>query len=492
MRSIIQPRSLLVLVAVLWVRVPISAQSHPMTVLQNVAVVDVAAGKILSGMNVEVKNGHITGIHKSASSRKYSSKTKIIDLSGKYLMPGLVEMHAHLLLHSWDEAGNIKPRYDRGEVERTLRLLLAYGITTIRDPGSETESAVAFRRAVEKNEILGPRIFTAGRMLNTGEFNPEPFVIVKNEQEIRDEIKWQASVGVDFIKVYSGMPPEFVKIAINEAHRRGLEVIGHLQRTSWTQAAEMGIDAICHSAPWSPDYLSPADRSGYQQTLWGRVYWLENLKPDSDEITKMAELLARRRVAVDPTLIAMHTKFFGNNSFYTNSSEAALYESVFKTWAKGSFTSSWTEMQYLEAQKQWGKLLSLTKLLRDHGVLLTVGTDTPSPWIIPGVSFHQELQLLSEAGISNREIVKMATLNGAVSLNHEREFGDIKVGKNADLVVLQDNPLTNIKNLSRIEFVIKSGNVFSQKELLTVTRPESMFSSQKRMTQIGHGKKFFP
>jgi imidazolonepropionase-like amidohydrolase len=163
----------------------------------------------------------------------------------------------------------------------------------------------------------------------------------------------------------------------------------------------------------------------------------------------------------------MHTKFWGNDPRYTqNPLNRLAPELLAKGWLSGRFTSGWTNEQYTEAQGQWGKLQALTKKLFDSGVLLTVGTDTPGPWIIPGPSYHEELQLLREVGISNQDVLKMATLNGAKALKLENEIGLIKAGMKADLVVLRANPLENIKNTRQIELVIKSGTMYVPQELL--------------------------
>jgi len=434
-------------------------------VLQHVSVIDVEQGTLLPDMSVELNGDRIRSVVPSAT-HKPAQGARILDLTGRYLVPGFVEMHAHLLSHPWDADGNLLPRFDRDSTLQMLRLLLAHGITTVRDPGSETEAAVTLRSLLAKGKATGPALLTAGRILNASSFNPEPFAVVKDEAAVRDEIRWQAAAGVDFIKVYSSMPPELVRVAVEEAHAHGLRVIGHLQRTTWTRAAELGIDAVTHAASWSPEYLSEADRPGYDQTLFGRVYWLEHLDLKSPAVTSMADALARHRVSLDSTLIASHTKFWGNDPRYTKHPQLGLAPEMFaRGWPKGSFTASWTDEQYRQAQAQWPKALALTKLFFDRGVLLTVGTDTPTPWIIPGVSFHEELRLLADAGIPARDVLRMATANGARALGREKEIGAVKPGMRADLVVLRANPLADIGNARKIELVIQRGAVHQPRVL---------------------------
>ncbi|HEX2571330.1 MAG TPA: amidohydrolase family protein, partial [Polyangia bacterium] len=392
---------------------------------------------------------------------------RVLDLPGRYVTPGFVDMHVHLLLHPWDAEGNITPQYDRAAVVKILRLLLAHGVTTLRDPGSPTEAAVQFRQLVRAGTLVGPNIVTAGRILNASDFPVEPFVRVESAAAVREEIRWQARVGVDLIKIYSSIGPDLARVAITEAHALGLPVIGHLQRTSWTEAAELGIDGLCHGAPWSPVYLAPADRPGYPQTLAGRAYWLEHIDLAGPPLRQMIATLAQRRVPVDPTLIALHTKFFGDQPRWRAHPRLHLMpESHRRGWPRGSFTASWSAADYARAQAAWPRMLAFTRALYQGGVPLVVGTDTPGPWIIPGVSLHEELALLGEAGIPPRDLLRMATVNAARALRRERDLGGLEPGMRADLVVLRGDPLADIANAARIEHVVLGGVLYRPEELL--------------------------
>ena len=181
-----------------------------------------------------------------------SSAAKIvINLTGKYIIPGLFDMHAHV-------ANVLKNSYNQSESENMLRMLLAYGVTTIRNPGGPTEQSVVLRENVSEGKIVGPQIFTAGQLLNTPQM-PVPFVEkqVQTDQDVRQEVRNQVAVGVDYVKLYVGLAPELVKVAINEAHSNGIKVIGHLHLTSWTDAANLGIDAHTDGYyPVTPSLLS--------------------------------------------------------------------------------------------------------------------------------------------------------------------------------------------------------------------------------------------
>jgi imidazolonepropionase-like amidohydrolase/RimJ/RimL family protein N-acetyltransferase len=421
-------------------------------VLHNVTVLD---GGTRTGQDIVMRGEQIVSV---AAHANHSKDAQVIDGSGRFVIPGLVDMHVHVLTHPWDDKGNLQPRFDRAASLAMLELLLQQGVTTIRDPGSETEAAVTLRDLVNRGAAKGPRIFTAGRIINQSSFNPEPFLPVITADDVRHEIRWQKAAGVDVIKIYGSMTPELTKVAIDEAHAAGLPIIGHLQRTTWTEAAKLGIDGIEHFAPWAPSYLPEAARGRYEQSMFGRVYWLQHVDVNGPEIAEMIAAMKAHGVALDPTLIALHTKFFGNDPRWLQNPDNALAPRAFSSgWASGSFTKGWTDAQYAEAQQAWPKQLALIRKIYEGGVRLTVGTDTPTPWIVPGTSVHDELALLVSAGIPNAAVLEMATRNAARALKREREFGAIAAGMRADLVVLSKNPLEKIEHTRSIEMVFQRG-----------------------------------
>ncbi|HEV7768556.1 MAG TPA: subclass B3 metallo-beta-lactamase [Thermoanaerobaculia bacterium] len=426
-------------------------------VLHDATVIDGTGAAPRANVDVIVRDGAIVEVV-AADAARHPAGAHVIDARGKFVIPGLTDMHAHLLLHPWDEKGEIEPRYDRDAALEHLQLFLRFGVTTVRDPGAETADAVLLRDLVRAGKVPGPEIFTAGRILIGSEFPPEPFVIVRSEDAIREEIRWQAMAGVDAIKVYASMPSNFVEAAIDEAHGLGLPVIGHLQRTTWTAAARLGIDGVEHAAPWSSEYMVESARANAPGGMMARVYWLEHL--DEKAIDEMIVALVEHKVVVDPTLMAMHTKFWGDDARYTaNPDNALLPEKVRKGWPAGRFTNGWTPDEYARSQKAWPILLRLTKKMHDAGVHLVTGTDTPTPWIVPGASLHDEMQLLADAGIAPMAILRMATYDAARALKREKEFGSIAPGMRADLVVLSKNPLEPIANTRSIEMVVQRGAI---------------------------------
>lgn len=363
----------------------------------------------------------------------------VINLTGKYIIPGLFDMHAHV--------GNVlKNSYNQSESEDMLSMLLAYGITTIRNTGGPTEQSVALKKNISEGKIMGPQIFTAGQLLNTPQI-PVPFVEkqVITEQDVRQEVRNQIEAGVDYVKLYVGLTPKLAQAAIREAHSNGTKVIGHLYLTSWTDAANLGvgdnktpvnhIDFLTHGVPVSPSLLSKENRQKFLEAgdhPFNHFLWLDLVDLNGPEISEMIKAVANNRIPVDPTL------------------------DIYEAMIKGE-----PEYQYL-----WPKVLQLTKMMYNNGVPILSGTDIPNFDLVPGASLHHELELLVEAGIPPLKVIKIATRNGAQALDIERDVGTIEPGKQADMIVLSENPLDDISNTKKIETVINNGQLIDRVELM--------------------------
>jgi imidazolonepropionase-like amidohydrolase len=361
-----------------------------------------------------------------------SARVNILDLTGKYVIPGLFDMHAHV-------AGVRKNSYNQNFSENALEMLLDYGVTTIRSPAGPTNESIALKHNVSKGNIEGPEIFTAGVLLN-GPQIPIPFVEkqISTEEQAREEVRHQAEAGVDFVKLYVGLPPNLVKAAIDEAHSQGIRVIGHLYMTSWTDAANLGIDALAHGVPVNPFLLPSGDRR--EQFLengggpFDHFLWLDLVDLNSTEIEEMINALVENDIPVDPTL--------------------SIYEAILKDDGDDDDDDGFSDPQN---QLRWTKVLQLTKIMYDNGVQILSGSDIPNFGLVPGASLHNELELLAEAGIKPLEVIEIATNNGATALGIDDRVGTIQPGKQADMIILSASPIENISNTKEIEAVLVDG-----------------------------------
>src|SRR5918996_4438609 len=358
-----------------------------------------------------------------------TTRVNILNLTGKYVIPGLFDMHAHV-------AGVRKNSYNQNFSENALEMLLDYGVTTIRSPAGPTNESIALKHNVSQGNIEGPEIFTAGVLLN-GPQIPIPFVEkqISTEEQAREEVRHQAEAGVDFVKLYVGLPPNLVKAAIDEAHSQGIRVIGHLYMTSWTDAANLGIDALAHGVPVNPFLLPSGDkREQFLENNGGpfdHFLWLDLVDLNSTGIEEMVNALVENDIPVDPTL--------------------SIYEAMLK--------GDTHDDHFYDPQNQlrWAKVLKLTKIMYDNGVQILSGSDIPNFGLIPGASLHNELELLVEAGIKPLEVIEIATNNGATALGIDERVGTIQPEKQADMIVLSANPVENISHSKEIEAVLVDG-----------------------------------
>ena len=397
-----------------------------LVILEGASLIDGTGSPPRNDSVVVLKDERILTVTDKGNYTTYPKDSEIVNLTGRFLIPGLFDMHAHV-------AGVLDSSYNQTVSENTLKALLDNGITTIRNPAGPTKESVALRDAVAAGQIKGPQIFTAGRLINGLPF-PTRFVetIANTEAEVREEVKSQADAGVDYVKLYVGLYPNLVKTAIDEAHNQGIKVIGHLYLTSWTDAANLGIDALTHGVPVSPFLLSKDKREIFIENGRGpfdHFLWLNLVDLNSTKIYEMINALVKNKVPVDPTL--------------------SIYEAMLKDDPQN--------------QHLWSKVLQLTKILYDHGVTIMSGTDIPNFGLIPGTSLHHELELLVKAGINPLNVIKIATSNAAEALGILDDVGTIEAGKQADMIILNANPIRNIRNIGAIEGVIEDGQVFNHK-----------------------------
>jgi imidazolonepropionase-like amidohydrolase len=400
-------------------------------ILENATVIDGTGDLPKPNTTIVINGSRIADLSNNAtvnSDLPFAAKN-VINLTGKYIIPGLFDMHAHV-------ANVLKNSYNQSESEDMLSMLLAYGITTIRNTGGPTEQSVALKKNISEGKIMGPQIFTAGQLLNTPEI-PVPFVEkqVVTEQDVRQEVRNQIEAGVDYVKLYVGLTPKLSQAAIHEAHSNGTKVIGHLYLTSWTDAANLGIDALTHGIPVSPFLLSKESKQKFLESgdhPFNHFLWLDLVDLNGPEIGEMIDALVSNNIPVDPTL--------------------GIYEAMIKEEPYN---------QYL-----WPKVLQLTKMLYENGVTILSGSDIPNFDLVPGASLHHELEIMVDAGIPPLEVIKIATSNGAQALDIGDNVGTVELGKQADMIILSDNPLDDIRNTKKIEAVIVDGQFIDNKQII--------------------------
>ncbi len=435
-----------------------------LTVLEGATLIDGTGGIPVANSVVVIDGDRIARVGNVGDFR-YPRDAVVHDFRGRYLLPGFVDLHVH-------------PRV--GAERETMLMLLGFGVTTIRIPGVGFESPDSFglelRSAVENGLLIGPRIFTGAKIIDGPVKKFPDDVEVSTEKELREEVRRQAELGVNLVKLYWNMPPNFIAAAVDEADALDIQVIGHIRQSSWTEAARLGINGLVHSGLNGPTWelVPPELRDDLRLLSFPDYYdqFLEIVDLDGPLFSSLISLLIENEVTVDPTLVIMQSLYFGDDLSVLERLEPQLApESVTATWGPGWEDANPVTLNNPDAQTEGKGMFAFSQQVirrfHERGVRLAVGTDVGMPWITPGVSFHRELELLVEAGISESDVLMLATQNGAVALGQADRFGTIAPGLFADLVVLTEDPMEDVRNSRSIEAVFKEGRRFDPVALMS-------------------------
>lgn len=413
--------------------------------LKNGFILDTNSGGFQQG-NILIDEGKILSINEPP--HIHTDSIEEIDVSGKYIMPGLIDMHVH-----------IKHEF--------APLFTAAGITTVRNTAGNVTELTSLREA--PINAATPRVFSADRLIDGppglwGDTSPWN-INVSTVQEAKNEVKRQVEAGADLIKVYGWLSEENMRAVVSEAKLNGLEVscdLIHSTKVSAIDAAKMGIKWNEH-ASGILQLLFPKWSMQAEDSIWNEISWEKDY---SEDLKPICQELINNGVIVCPTL-TLYDQLHRTPDVWKPSLE--LPDSLLHP--KG-LVEQWTRFEpYKDALNKQGKpihiIKQIVKVYHDLGGEVVAGTDTPAGvWTLPGLALHRELQLLVEAGLSQLEALQCATMRAAKSLGLEN-LGEIKQGYTADLLILDENPLDDIEHTLSINRIIKGGKVYEQQEILS-------------------------
>jgi len=441
--------------------------------IAHVTVIDMTGAAPALDQTVLIDKEKIAAIGPSDSiSIPYGAKE--IDGRGKFLIPGLSDMHVHL-------TGAGEPA---GSREFFLPLLLANGITSVRDMGGYLDYLISLRKEIDEGRRIGPRIVFAGPYLDGDPPSFQPSLVVTNRKQAVDDIHLLVGKGVDFIKVQSQLSRDAYFAIAETCRAEHLTFSGHVpDRVTALEAADAGQRSIEHltcelracssrEAELMRNQFrvltkkATTSQSKTRQLAWQR----EVLATYSDQ--KAAELVAKFRTQQTwqaPTLILLRNDAFP-------ASDLNLFSDPNTKYVPAKFLEGWRknfeqQMKNTSAEEfslraaSLEKSLALVGLMQKGGVKILAGTDSAAPYVIPGFSLHEELALLVKAGLTPMEALQAATRNSAEFLGHGDLQGTIAVGKYADLVLLDSNPLDDIHNTQKIHAVILRGKSLDRSAL---------------------------
>ncbi len=430
-----------------------ASQPSDRLIIRGATLLDGSGGQARIGADVIVESGTI----RSVEPMQRRARGRVIDAAGAFLLPGYIDMHAHLLLPACDPDRRGPPVFDRATSEQMLSMMLDYGITMVRSPATPTEQGLALRDDLNAGRVRGPHALASAEFVNDASMG---------EVELRAYVRDALRPRPDYFKAYSSLPPASVRTLVDAAHTAGVPVIGHVQATSWREAAQIGIDHLTHAVDWSEETLPDGARAAYRQArrtrpdFRSRLDWLALLDPAHPNVDRMIEAMVAARVTVDPTLVAFDAKFSGNHARYRDHPAAQRIAILADGWRRcGDGTENWTDADRMAWGSLKPKLGLMLRRYAEAGILLTTGTDSTNPWVIPGEALHQEFELLVEAGFTPSEVLRMTGHNAARSLGLAGQVGTIAAGARADLVLLRSDPRENIANSRDIAWVMQSGRI---------------------------------
>jgi len=398
------------------------------------------------------------------------------DFTGLWALPGLFDTHAHVTLGPVSVAvENGAPRIRATSPDEitahNARILLAFGVTTIRNPGGPAAENRRYVERLASGAMPGPEMIYADEIIDRTAVPFENLVSqVTPTRSVSQIIAEQARSGARYVKFYTGLSEAELAEGIAAAHRHNMRAVAHLSDVSWTRAAELGIDALVHMMPVSPDLL-PADRREAYHTRRRRggfefFEWYEAADLDAPEVRRMIAALARRRVHLDATLVAFEPAFFGNDPALLARDRNYDHPAMVANWRSGlRFDLGWKAEDYRRAQAVWPRVLRLTRMMYEGGVPMTIGTDQANPFITPGISVSREMALHQQAGIPAWAVLRMATTDAARILGLDDRTGAIRPGLEADILFLAADPRPDLSRVADARWVVNNGVLLSSARL---------------------------
>jgi len=425
------------------------AYDQPVILFHHVQIVDGTGAAPQQDMAVLVRDGRIAEIGRSGRLRAPAGAT-VIDGRGKTLLPGFVMVHEHLFYPS------PRPREYNEYPYSFTRLYLAGGTTTMRTAGSLAPYAeINVARAIAKGEQIGPDIDATSPYLEGAELLTAKMASLRSVEEVVRTVDYWAAAGATSFKAYNYLTRAQLRAAIETAHRHGLKLTGHLCSVTYREAAEMGIDNLEHSFVAATDFV-PGKAPDQCPPSGALIDSLNALDPDGPEIGALMRLLIEKRVALTSTLAVFETFAAGRPP----APDAAL--ALLSPQLRDDYLESWQAVRSGAGGRRFAqffpKLMRMEKRFVEMGGTLLAGTDpTGYGGVVPGWSARRQLQLLVEAGFTFPEALRISTLNGAVYLGRDRDVGSIAIGKRADLILIDGDPVANAVALDRMPTIFKNG-----------------------------------
>jgi imidazolonepropionase-like amidohydrolase len=439
--------------------------------LTHVTIIDPGVGKPQQDTTILVRGHDIVAVGR-AKQVKIPTSVKVIDGTGKFLIPGLWDMHSH-----FRDAG------------RDLKMDIANGVLGTRNMGGAVKDVFPLRDAIAHGQQLGPKIVACGPIVDgpNSWSNPQFTISVTTADEARAAVASLKQQGTDCIKVYDGLSRDCYFAILDEAKKLDLPVVGHLPNAITVREAsdagqrslEHGI-ALAGGSTMEGDYIKRRlDQSAFQEALRTKNFALIPAKIAQDNTVMLDSfsqeradatyrLLAKNNTFITPTLVTERSLTVIDDLNAKPDPRMQYVSAEELQWWKpenGMLTKYRTPEYIAMRKREYAKMLEEVHRAQTLGVHLLAGTDITIPYTYPGFSLHDELKLFVEAGLTPMQALQTATTNPAVFLGLSKTWGRVERGYTANLVLLNADPLADISNVSKIDSVVVSGQRLDRAQL---------------------------
>lgn len=429
-------------------KIPANHTQAPI-VFTHVTIIDVNGSAPRRDMTVVITGDRISAVGDNIS---VPAGAQVVDATGKFLIPGLWDMHVHWYMRD------------------TFSLFIANGVTGVRQMFGNSD-LLRWREQIAKGSLLGPRMVVASQIID----GPQPIwpnsIAVRNEEEGRKAVRRVKQWGADFVKVYALLPRDGYFAIADEAKQQGITFVGHVPNAvSPAEASDAGQKSIEHLTGM---LIASSDREtelrdklvkADSPEARGRVQATALETYDEKKAADLIARFAKNQTWQCPTLTVLRSNaYLGDENFRRDGRVKYIPRLMQQRWnfrlANRRGGDSDVEKKVLQKQ------FEIVGAMQKAGVPILAGTDTGNPFCFPGFSLHEELALLVIAGLTPIEALRSATLNPAKFFGLDQTLGTIEQGKIADLVLLDANPLVDIRNTQRINAVVSNGRLYDRKAL---------------------------
>src|SRR6266436_7594183 len=455
-------------------------------VLQHVNVIDATGSPAKADQTVIIKDGVISAVGRNIAVP--TGDVRVVNASGKFLIPGLWDMHTHVAGITAD------PQWGK----TLLPQYLAYGITGIRDMAGDVTSLLDWKKEQDDGKLLGPRMFISGPFVDSsknGFTYPGDVIEATTPAAARETVRVLKQKGVDFIKIGSQLSRETFLAIAEECKLQRIPFLGHVpDSVTPLEASVAGIKSQEHlfgialSVSRNEDVLRKeisAAREHNDSKAYSSAMAESQSTLDEGKARALFDAFKQNGTWIVPTLV--WTEVTSTLSQRTTPGETAwdknlnnLPDMLRKKWAPGNHLISEGAQAYYARKLQSD--VHIVQQMHQAGVRLLAGSDSLDPYVFPGESLHRELELLVKAGLSPMEALQTATVNPAQFFGLQNDLGTIEVGKKADLVLLEADPLQEIGNTRKIAAIIQDGRYRTPQEV--VTHAEGAWTQPKRSFAI--------